>query len=122
MTKNGKALADKVAESQKLDLFQLLNVQVDVKIMLEGFPYANDILACLTVNGVFGLGNDKGHLVVFDCKDYIVYDYSFRKLNILHAPHYTAFLNVIKLTLINNRMFIKDNLCVEYFRSKKLMP
>lgn len=121
MTANGKALAGKVSASQKLDVSELLNASVDVNIMLEGFGYADDIKACITVNGLFGLGNDKGHLVVFDCKDFIIYDYSFNKLNILDAPHYHAFLNALKLTLINNRVFIKDNLCLDYFRSKKLI-
>lgn len=115
----------RVEENQRKDHLDLLGATVDVKLILADYPQSKEIQDCLNRKQFFGLGNGQGGIIVFDVDELMVFDLVVYgeggKMVKTKSKDFKQFLDYIKLSLITHRMFIPGQVCVSYFKKKKLI-
>lgn len=99
----------------------LLNADVDVKIILKNFPFAEDILTCLNKKQAFGLSNGEESWIVFNVQALAVYDYSYGHFNICKCKNYKQLLNYLRMSLVSHREFRTSEMCVRFLKDKNII-
>lgn len=118
-----KTILDRVNGTQELDYAALTGATLDINLTLKDFPFAGNIHECLNNKWYFGLANGKGSVVVFDVTELKVFYLSDKQksLKIIDAGDYKSFIDNIKLTIIDHRIFMPAQICVDHFKVKGLI-
>lgn len=116
-------VVDRVNGNQDKGYMELTGATIDIHLVLKDFPFAFNIEQCLNRKEYFGLANDKGSVVVFDTSELKVFYLSdtLKQLNIIDCGDFKSFVDNIKLTIVDHRMYLPAQLCVNHFKTKGLI-
>lgn len=113
---NGSKIKDKI--------LSVLDAPVDIKQVLLGHYFSEDVQRCLNNKISFGLrsGNELDSIIVFNVSKLALYDYSRGRFSITDCKTYARMLNYLKWSLETHRIYLNCEESVQFLRNKNILP